>query len=51
MGNDKITLDSISRADLHKLVIELQERITELEGMVKTQGDAILILAKQSRGE
>ena len=51
MGNDKITLDSISRADLHKLVIALDKRITELEAKVNTQGDAILILAKQASGE
>ena len=31
MGNEKITLDSISRADLHKLVIDLQKQVHELE--------------------
>ena len=50
MGNDKITLDSISRADLHKLVIELQERITELEVKAIVLGDALRVLEK-NRGD
>ena len=31
----KMTLDAISRADLHKLVIDLQKRVAELEDIVK----------------
>ena len=40
----KITLDSISRADLHKLVIELQKEVDELKENVDVQGKAVLKL-------
>ena len=41
----KITLDSISRADLHKLVDELQKQITELEMRVDRMQDLVTKLA------
>ena len=40
----KITMDSISRADLHKLVIELQKRVDVLEKENETQSEAIIKL-------
>ena len=36
MGNDKITMDAISRAELHKLVIDLQKQVDELRATIGT---------------
>ena len=48
MSSDKITLDSISRADLHKLVIDLQKRVDELEERADGMQDIVenLVLPK-----
>ena len=51
--SDKITLDAISRQDLHELVKDLQARVKVLEEMGETQGDALGLLldsSKQNRG-
>ena len=53
MGNDKITLDSPSRAELEKRIDALQYKVDKLETLVGKQGDAIMLLtevAQQLKG-